>query len=192
MDAAHSSNRSAEAEPTLGFGGPPAATGRLAVIAKRVTTALSQSARGRLVAACELMPLEPEWERAGYIKEAGGLTFNQWIGGFSGVRHQDWRTYFAAAELLGKDWDAQAAVWVANKFGGDETSLLAVKGRHRQEWKKRARGDVGFPPLSLGVVRGFVRQMFGEAAVASRGGRACARCAELEALLRAAGVSVGG
>lgn len=160
---------------------------RLASVAKRVTVALSSGARGKLVAALELMPLEAEWE-PNLQAEAGGLTFDQWIGQFSGVRHQDWRRLFEAAELMGRDWDSAAAVWVANKFGGDEAALTTIKGQYRQEWKRRAKGDAGFPPLSLGVVRGFVYEMFGEPA--PRKPRGCARCSELEALLRAAGVSV--
>lgn len=172
-------------DPVASFGSPGI---RLADVAKRVNSALKDASRGKLKASRELIPLESAWTQRGYDKESGGLTFNQWIGDFSGVRHQDWRLYFDASEAVGTNWDTQAAVWVTQKYGGDLAALAAIKGAVLREWKARARGDFSYPPLSCGKVVAIVRKLYpGERR--RRASKECAECERLRGLLAAAGVS---
>lgn len=162
-----------------------ATEGRLSVIGKRIKTAMADAARGPLIIARDVAALVENWDQ--YRSEAEGRSVSQWLESVDRPGHDKaWflRRANAVAKLgehARRTWDHEALVWAVDAF--DDVSLRRLDKQVRAESEK-----LGGCVLGKNSVQRIARELGLMKPRAPT--KVCARCADLEKLLKEHGIVV--
>jgi hypothetical protein len=166
--------------------GPIDTAENLERVGRRLRDVLGNAATGPLVASSDVMRLADEWEDR-WKAEAGGIDCTTWLRKTLGAgRSLGWferrhRAVASLGEAIRRTIHHDVAVWLVQTFPESDwqrAKLTLMRGCRAQNGN----------PLTLPQARRIVAKTLG--VTLGRGAKPCARCTELEEILKANGIDV--